>query len=187
MSSLAATRSAELARPPPPGAPYSVALEGSEKEGRSQVYRHWRFKDAILESLDPTVATAHDFFEQTAERFRTNRCLGHRPYDPVTKTFGPYVWETYGQIHERRKNFGIGISQLHKKIGITGKQYGVGLWCQNRPEWQIVGELLFNVRTYQIVADRCQIWVACHSPCTPCPFTTPLVLRQPNTLSITPR
>jgi long-chain acyl-CoA synthetase len=27
----------------------------------------------------------------------------------MTKTFGPYVWETYGQIQERRKNFGIGI------------------------------------------------------------------------------
>ena len=55
MSNLVVTLSAEIARPPPPGAPYSVSLEGSELPGRSQVYRHWRFKDALLETLDPEV------------------------------------------------------------------------------------------------------------------------------------
>ena len=44
-----------IAAPPPPGSPYSIALVGSEKEGRSAVYRHWRFKDGLLDTLDPHV------------------------------------------------------------------------------------------------------------------------------------
>lgn len=41
--------------PPPPGAPHSVALPGSKIEGRSEVYRHWRFTDGLLSRLDPAV------------------------------------------------------------------------------------------------------------------------------------
>jgi len=41
--------------PVPQGAPYSVPLPGSQKSGRSAVYRHWRFKDGLLQSLDPNV------------------------------------------------------------------------------------------------------------------------------------
>src|SRR6185437_3072408 len=65
-----------------------------------------------------------------------------RPWDPVTKTFGKYEWITYAETASRRKNFGAGIVELHKKAGITEEKYGVGLWCQNRPEWQIPGEFI---------------------------------------------
>lgn len=41
--------------PPPAGEPYSVAVPGTEQPGRSATYRHWRFKDGILKSLDPNV------------------------------------------------------------------------------------------------------------------------------------
>lgn len=39
----------------PHGAPYSVTVPGSQQPGRSAVYRHWRFKDGPLKSLDPNV------------------------------------------------------------------------------------------------------------------------------------
>ena len=42
---------------PSPGAPYSVAVPGTEKQGRSAVYRHFRFQNGILKSLDPNVST----------------------------------------------------------------------------------------------------------------------------------
>jgi len=49
-------RATELAKLPPKGQPYSVAIPGSEREGRSKVYRHWRFADKpLLERLDPKV------------------------------------------------------------------------------------------------------------------------------------
>ena len=53
----ALARANEIRAPPPPGAPYSVALEGSEESGRSKIYRHWRFKDGLLQTLDPQVST----------------------------------------------------------------------------------------------------------------------------------
>lgn len=128
--------------PPPPGSPYSLPIPGSEKEGRTAIYRHWRFVDSpLLTTLDPKVLTAHDAFESTVKRRPNARCLGSRPWDSVTKTFGKYEWMTYAETAARRKNFGAGIVELHKKAGVTDEKYGVGLWCQNRPEWQISGEL----------------------------------------------
>lgn len=128
--------------PPPPGAPYSVPLPGSQKEGRSAVYRHWRFADKELpDSCDPQALTAHSSFEASVKRNPKAKCLGERPYNPATKTHGNYEWMTYGEVAARRKNFGAGLVELHKKAGVTEEKYGVGLWCQNRPEWQIVGML----------------------------------------------
>ena len=56
-------RGREISIPPPRGQPYSITLPGSKKEGRTPVYRHHKFKDGLLRSLDPNVATAHDMFE----------------------------------------------------------------------------------------------------------------------------
>ena len=41
-------RATELHEPPAKGQPYSVALPGSEAEGRSAIDRHWRFTDKPL-------------------------------------------------------------------------------------------------------------------------------------------
>lgn len=126
---------------PPPGQPHSVTVPGSKKEGRSEVYRHWRVADGpLLSNLDPNVKTAHEFFETTVKTLPTNRAFGHRPYDPVTKKFGDYVWQDYQTVAKRRENLGKGLVELHREAGIVGTQHGVGLWCQNRPEWQITGQ-----------------------------------------------
>ena len=131
-----------LKNPPPPGSPHCLPVPGSEREGRTAVYRHWRFVDTpLLQTVDPRILSSHDSFELAAKKRPNGRCLGSRPWDPVTKTFGKYTWMTYGETALRRKNFGAGLVELHKKAGITTEKYGVGLWCQNRPEWQISGEL----------------------------------------------
>jgi len=134
-----------LSPPPAKLAPYSVPIPGSEKEGRSAVYRNWRFANSqLLTTLDPAVRTGHDVFESSAKKYPKNRCLGERSYDGVSKTWGPYSWQTYAEVAERRKNFGAGIRDLHEKAGVTGANYGVGLWCQNRPEWQITGMFVLS-------------------------------------------
>ena len=76
----------------------------------------------------------------TANRQPTRRCLGYRPYDPVTKTFGQYQWMDYGTVQKRRANFGVGIVEVNRLAGVTEQKYGIGLWCPNRPEWQITGK-----------------------------------------------
>lgn len=127
--------------PPPPGAPHSLPIPGSEKENRTAVYRHWRFVDQpLLASIDPKTTTVHEAFEVSVQKGPNRRCLGSRAWDSNTKTFGKYEWMSYAEVAERRKNFGSGIAALHQKAGVNGVQYGVGLWCQNRPEWQITGK-----------------------------------------------
>jgi long-chain acyl-CoA synthetase len=85
-------------------------------------------------------------FETTAIRQPKAPCLGWRPFDPVTKTFGPYQWIDYGTVQRRRAEFGAGLVELHNKHHCARPgQYGIGLWCQNRPEWQITGTLIIVV------------------------------------------
>lgn len=163
--------------PPPPGSPYSLPIPGSEKEGRTAIYRHWRFVDSpLLTTLDPKVLTAHEAFESTLKRRPNARCLGSRPWDPVTKTFGKYEWMTYAETASRRKNFGAGIVELHKKAGVINEKYGVGLWCQNRPEWQIsdlgcMSQSLFTVSIYDTLGPDTTEYIINHASLA-CVITT---------------
>lgn len=136
---------AKTAVPPPPGSPYAVPLPGTEREGRSAVYRHWRFTDGpLLDTYDPAVRTFHELFQDSIKRFPNNRCLGTRHWNAATKSYeDKYTWQTYAQIGERTKNFGSGILELHRRVGVSDDKFGVGLWCQNRAEWQITGMLGF--------------------------------------------
>lgn len=164
-----AERANELHPPPPKGKPYSVALPGSAKEGHSAIYRHWRFANKpLLSSLVPEISTPHEAFEAAAVRHARNKCLGHRPYDAINKKFGEYVWEDYETIAKRRKNFGAGLVHLHKEAGITGSKYGVGLWCQNRPEWQItdlacMSQGLFTVSIYDTLGPDTTEFIINHA------------------------
>ncbi|KAK3044694.1 hypothetical protein LTS18_000605, partial [Coniosporium uncinatum] len=113
------------------------------------------------------IRTAYDFFESTANALPSNRCLGHRPYDPATKTFGQYVWEDYRTIQTRRKNLGVGLVHLHKEQGVVGK-YGIGLWCQNRPEWQITDlaahtQSLYTVSIYDTLGPDTTEYIINHA------------------------
>jgi long-chain acyl-CoA synthetase len=78
----------------------------------------------------------------------------------------------YGTVQQRRTDFGAGLVQLHKGVGVTDAKYGVGLWCQNRPEWQITGVCVFsmmrlplfpqkNGRTF--LTDHARVDLACLS------------------------
>ena len=168
LDSLAIRRANELRPPPKQGEPYNIPIPGSQKEGRSFVYRHWRFGDGLLESLDPSVRTTHDAFESTAKAVPKNKCLGYRPWDTATRTFGQYVWEDYETVAQRRKDFGAGIVHLHENIGITGKGYGVGLWCTNRPEWQItdlacMSQSLFTVSLYDTLGPEATEYIINHA------------------------
>lgn len=162
----------DLHNPPPKGKPFSVPLPGSQAEGRSAVYRHWRFANKpMLETLVPEISTPHEAFENSVARYPKNKCLGHRPYDAATKTFGAYVWEDYETVARRRKNFGAGLVHLHREAGVTAAKYGVGLWCQNRPEWQItdlacMSQGLFTVSIYDTLGPDTTEYIINHSELT---------------------
>lgn len=103
-----------------------------------------------------------------ALRVPKSKCLGDRPYDPHTKTWGQYRWQTYGEVRKRRADIGVGIIMLHEQLGITGKQYGVGLWCQNRPEWQLVdlaciSQAIFSVSIYDTLGPDTTEYIINHA------------------------
>jgi long-chain acyl-CoA synthetase len=136
-----------LQKPPPPGQPYSAVIPNSEdrNHARSGIYRHWRYTNApLLETLDSRVQTLHDLFELSAKKTPNAKCLGKRKWNKITAIWGPYQWMSYKEVDERRKNFGAGIRALYEQAGISEQKFGVGLWCSNRPEWQITGNALMR-------------------------------------------
>lgn len=168
---------AKCSTPPPPGSPYSLPVPGSERENRTPVYRNWAFRDGpLLERLEPHCLTFHDLFEEAWQARPTKRMLGHRPWNPTTKTWEPkYEWQTYAEVAERRKNLGAGIAELHHRIGVTAQSYGVGIWSQNRPEWQITGQ---SGRTASHVLDICPIRPNIDHLYRACPRIADLVSRD---------
>lgn len=57
---------------------------------------------------------------------------------------------------------------LHEQLGITGKQYGVGLWVQNRPEWQIIdlaciSQSLYSVSLYDTLGPDTTEYIINHA------------------------
>lgn len=156
--------------PPPPGSPYSLPVPGTERENRTHIYRNYAFRDGpLLERLEPHVMTVHDLFEETWQYRPQKRMLGWRPWNPSTKTWDPkYVWSTYGEIAERRKNFGTGIVELHHRVGVPAhSKYGVGIWAQNRPEWQItelacVSQALYLVTLYETLGPQTTEFIINH-------------------------
>ncbi|KAL2830350.1 hypothetical protein BJY01DRAFT_227346 [Aspergillus pseudoustus] len=163
------TRAAELSEEPPKGTPYSVPIPGTKQEGRSPVYRSWNARKELVKSLDPAVSTAHEMFETTAIRQPKAPCLGWRPFDPVPKAFGPYQWIDYGTVQRRRAEFGAGLVELHNKHNCARPgQYGIGLWCQNRPEWQItdlacMSQSLYSVSIYDVLAPDATEYIINHA------------------------
>lgn len=158
-----------LATPPPPGSSYALPIPGTEREGRTPIYRHWRFqKGPLLERFDPAQQTFHDLFEASVAKRPNHRCLGWRPWDPATKTWeNKYVWMTYAEVADRRKNFGAGIVELHQRLGITAEKYGVALWAQNRPEWQItelglLSQSLWPVSLYETLGPETSEYILNH-------------------------
>ncbi|KAL4947959.1 hypothetical protein BDW69DRAFT_177402 [Aspergillus filifer] len=162
-------RAAELNQEPPKGQPYSVPIPGTQKEGRSPIYRSYHAQDELVKTLDPNVTTAHEIFESTANAHPKTDCLGWRPYDPVKKSWGPYQWLSYGMVQKRRTDFGSGLVELHHKHECARPgQYGVGLWCQNRPEWQItdlacMSQGLYSVSIYDVLAADATEYIINHA------------------------
>jgi long-chain acyl-CoA synthetase len=158
----------EYHKAPPKGQIHSITLANSEKPGRSKIYRHWLFRDGLLDTLDPNIRTVHDMFETTALRLPNSPCLGFRPYDSAKRAFGPFEWIDYETVRKRRAAFGVGLVELHAREGITGSNYGVGIWCQNRPEWQIAdlactSQSLFSVSLYDTLGPDASEYIIRHA------------------------
>ncbi|EXJ60393.1 long-chain acyl-CoA synthetase [Cladophialophora yegresii CBS 114405] len=158
----------EYFQAPPKGQPYSITLPSSEKPSRTPVYRHHKCRDGLLETVDPSITTAHEMFEFAAQRFPHAPCLGYRPYDSAQQAYGPYEWLDYETVRKRRSDLGAGLVELHAREGVNGSNYGVGLWCQNRPEWQLtdlacMSQSLYSVSLYETLGPDTSEYIIKHA------------------------
>ncbi|KAK3905886.1 hypothetical protein C8A05DRAFT_41220 [Staphylotrichum tortipilum] len=180
-----------LATPPPAGSPYALPIPGTERPNRTPIYRHWRFQNGpLLETFDPNHRTIHDLFEHALAHHAKNRCLGWRAWNPATQTWAPkYSWITYAEVAERRKNLGAGIVELHHRIGVKDDKYAVGLWAQNRPEWQItelalLSQSLWPVSLYETLGPEATEYIINHSGLSAIACSLPHI---PTLLKLAPR
>ncbi|PWW74817.1 acetyl-CoA synthetase-like protein [Tuber magnatum] len=155
---------------PPPGSPQAVPVAGSEKEGHTPAFRNWRAdpKGELMRSLDPRINTVHDAFEAACQKWPNNNFLGWREQNNTTGSWGPYVWMGYETVQRKRADIGAGLSYLHTAHGVTERQFGIGLWSQNRPEWQItdlaaMSQSLYTVSIYDTLGPEATEYIINHS------------------------
>jgi long-chain acyl-CoA synthetase len=160
----------DLAKPPPAGSPYGLAVPGSERPGRTAIYRHHRFRDTeLMTTVDPEIHSYHDLFESAAARWPNKPCLGARAWDPVTRThLGKYDWLSFAQVRERKANFGAGLAELGRAINHPSETFPVGVWSQNRIEWQIsdlaiCSQPLYSVALYETLGPDATEYIIRHA------------------------
>ena len=139
--------STSVSAPPPLGTPYAIPVPNTARPDRTPVYRHWRAHTEdpsgnIASAPEPDRATLHAWFDTTARRQPEAPCLGHRPWDADARVWAAeYTWLSYSEVARRRTELGKGIREVHLGVGVAGDaKFGVGVWAQNRREWQITGK-----------------------------------------------
>ncbi|KAF9159044.1 hypothetical protein DFQ26_006992 [Actinomortierella ambigua] len=106
--------------------------------------------------------------------------LGSRAYDPATKTYGGYTWQTYSEVVDRITRFGSGLLHIRESIfaetagqqqqSPPARQWTLGIWAINRPEWTIAGEAcsaygLVSVGLYSTLGPDAVEYCLNHSEC----------------------
>ncbi|KIL69616.1 hypothetical protein M378DRAFT_1048314 [Amanita muscaria Koide BX008] len=141
--------------PLPPVIPYdkqSAEVAGTKRPGQTAHYRNAIFGSQI-EDAPNSFKTLDEVFDSGLKTGRNQPFLGHRPIvskNPL-RFANAYVWETYGQIDERRRHIGSALHAMFSKGEVGGGEYEtVGIWSQNRPEWQIVDIALQTYRKVSV-------------------------------------
>ncbi|KAF9239648.1 long-chain-fatty-acid-CoA ligase [Melanogaster broomeanus] len=117
----------------------SVLVPGTKRPGQTAHYRNAVY--GLVDANTPGILkTVPDIFDNGYNMNPDARLLGHRPVvstEPLK--FGPYVWQTYRQVDIRRRRIGSALHSLFQKGELKAEDLQtVGIWSQNRPEWQLV-------------------------------------------------
>ncbi|KAG9062163.1 hypothetical protein KI688_006495 [Linnemannia hyalina] len=125
----------------------SVEVPGTRTPGATGHYRHAGFADELVDNIraDPTVKTLYDLFQSSLVKFQDKDMLGSRNYDPVTKSWSGYNWQSYRQVDQRTNAFGSGVMHINEAVlgGTQLNRWSLGIWSLNRPEW-FISEMICN-------------------------------------------
>ncbi|KAH9030628.1 acetyl-CoA synthetase-like protein [Lactarius pseudohatsudake] len=123
----------------------SLEVPGTKRPGQTAHYRNAIFGYVDL-NTPGALATLPEIFDAGYALSKDLTFLGHRPVvskSPL-KYADHYVWQTYAQVDDRRRNLGSAIHALFENGTVGGGEFPtVGLWSPNRPEWVVV-ELALN-------------------------------------------
>ncbi|AMD20786.1 HDR044Cp [Eremothecium sinecaudum] len=122
--------------------PQSVPVTKKDPNGEySQVYRNICSPDALVTCIDQNWNTGYNIYNMSVKMYPDRKCLGERPYDAATGTWGEeYVWETFSEVQQRALNFGSGVlSIVNMRRGRprASNDFIVGIMAPNRKEWVI--------------------------------------------------
>ncbi|KAF9904001.1 hypothetical protein EC991_003147 [Linnemannia zychae] len=100
--------------------------------------------------------------------------LGERSFDPVSKAFGAYEWQTYVDVAARTTRFGSGLIHLHQQangLSEPAQGWSVGIWSINRSKWSMadiacVAYNLVSVGLYDTLGPEAVTYGINHSECS---------------------
>ncbi|PWA00878.1 hypothetical protein BB558_003052 [Smittium angustum] len=119
-------------------------VPNSKQNGFSPILRSHKSATTLEPTEYKHIKTVYDIFWNSVKEAPEKPYLGHRPYNPQTNQYLPYVFESYKQVGERVSNLGSGIikvRQMHsdksKNGSILLRNWPVAIYSIARPEWII--------------------------------------------------
>ncbi|EPQ27286.1 uncharacterized protein PFL1_05209 [Pseudozyma flocculosa PF-1] len=129
----------------------TLPVPGTQKPGFSAIYRN-----AAVPELK-TTQTTYDIFARGKSFDPKAQCAGWRPWNADKKNFENYYeWLSYDEVEEQRTAVGSALTHLARqgKLGddVGDRDWSVGLWVLNRPEYLIVDQsaLAYSRRTVSL-------------------------------------
>ncbi|KZS99134.1 long-chain-fatty-acid-CoA ligase [Sistotremastrum niveocremeum HHB9708] len=118
-----------------------VEVPGSKRPGQTGHIRNSAFPFIDLDTPEAP-KSVDQLFEAGLAKSGDKPFLGHRAVtstNPLTHA-NHYTWQSYKQIDQRRRYVGSALEKLFRdgSVGVAGELQSVGVWSQNRPEWQII-------------------------------------------------
>ncbi|GAA5854979.1 hypothetical protein JCM8547_002331 [Rhodosporidiobolus lusitaniae] len=122
----------------------AVPIPGSAKAGSTPIYVNAAFPRWASSRAYPQ--TAYEAFNLGLQHHPTSACLGKREWDPTLGEKGDWAkkvtYKTYEQVDGHRTRVGSGLVRLREELFPDEEevQWRVGIWSNNRPEWQWVNQ-----------------------------------------------
>ncbi|GAA5854999.1 hypothetical protein JCM8547_002340 [Rhodosporidiobolus lusitaniae] len=122
----------------------AIPIPGSAKAGSTPIYVNAAFPRWASSRAYPQ--TAYEAFNLGLQHHPQSACLGKREWDSTLAEKGDWAkkvtYETYEQVDGYRTRVGSGLVRLREELFPEEEevQWRVGIWSNNRPEWQWVNQ-----------------------------------------------